>query len=128
MPLWGIKFKPADDGGVASRGGRQTAGSGPHPTPSPADGRGPALESHLGTEEPQRRSVSAERPWRSLGCNMSPPRLPPRVESLPPYPGRFPRLKDSWLPDTQRRVPNGCCHPQRSLGGACLMNTALWLK
>lgn len=91
MPLWGIKFKPADDGGVASRGGRQTAGSGPHPLPSPADGRGPALESHLGTRSHRAVSVSAERPWGSLRCNMSPPRLPPQVESLLPSPGQVPK-------------------------------------
>lgn len=46
MPLWGIKFKPASPGGEAA-GRAQAAWRGPHPH-RPADGLGPALESHLG--------------------------------------------------------------------------------
>lgn len=49
MPLWGIEFKPEQDGGEADRGGRTFKRSLPHPHPLP-DGPEPALESHMGTE------------------------------------------------------------------------------
>lgn len=49
MPLWGIEFKPEQDGGEADRGGCTFAGNIPHPHSLP-DGSGPALESHMGTE------------------------------------------------------------------------------
>lgn len=81
------------------------------PTPTRADGLGPALESHLGTQEPV-RSVRAERPWRSLCCKMSPPRLTPQVE---PPSAPFQRLVDLWLPEHTHCLSLSCCHPWRSL-------------
>lgn len=58
MPLWGIKFKPAHYGGEAGGGGHRLR-RGASPTPTSADGLGPALESHMGPEEPQSRECES---------------------------------------------------------------------
>lgn len=124
MPLWGVKFKPADDGGEAGHRLQQVA-----PRPGPADGPGPALESHLGTEEPQSGECES-REALEIALLQHVTTSPPAPSGVPP-PRPVPKTCGlvasgthlAAFPSTAAATPGGA-----STGGSCLTNAALPLR
>lgn len=115
MPLWGIRFKPADNGGEAGRGSHRRQGV--PLTPSPADGLGPALESHLGTQEPQSHEGQSREALEIT--------LLQHVTTSPPTPSAtlLPRLPNTCGPMSSgtrlTATPRGA-----ATAGSCLMDAA----
>lgn len=92
MPLGGLKFKRAYYSGEAGRGGHSGQ---EHPLPQPpADGRGPALESHMGQREPKSQECEQMQNVTTSPHFLSgaPPAPPPAHNHTP-----FLRLVDLWL-------------------------------
>ena len=130
MPLWGVKFKPADDGGEA--GHRLQEAAPPRNPAGPADGLGPALESHLGTKEPQSGECESREALEIT--------LLQHVTTSPPAPSGVPPPRP--VPKTCGLVASGthlaafpstaAAHPPApggaSTGGSCLTNAALPLR